>query len=133
MTVAMAKQRIFISYDYDHDQDIKMLLVGQSKYPDSPFEFQDASVKEHLPGDWKAKVRMRISRCDQVMVLCGHHTHTATGVAVELAIAREIEKRYFLLAGRRDGKSKKPTTATHSDKMYKWTWENLKRLIGGAR
>lgn len=129
----MAKQRVFISFDYDHDFDIKTLLVGQSTYPDSPFEFYDSSVSEHLTGDWKEKVRLRIGRCDQVIVLCGHHTHTATGVAVELAIAKEIGTKYFLLAGRKDGRSKKPTTATDSDKMYKWTWEILKRLVGGAR
>ncbi len=36
--------RLFISYDYDNDAALKELLVGQSKLPDSPFEFTDASV-----------------------------------------------------------------------------------------
>ncbi len=52
----MAK-KTFISFDYDHDSDLKNLLVGQSKNPDSPFEIADYSVKEPLTGDWKAKVR----------------------------------------------------------------------------
>jgi hypothetical protein len=60
-------------------------------------------------------------------------TDKATGVAVELAIAKEEGKSYFLLWGRTVGTCKKPTTADEKDKIYKWTWENLKSLIGGSR
>ena len=42
----MAKTPVFISFDYDHDQDLKTLLVGQANNPDSPFEIADWSVKE---------------------------------------------------------------------------------------
>ena len=129
----MAKKRAFISFDYDHDADIKMLLAGQAKHPDSPFDFTDASVKEHLSGDWKEKVRRRIENIDVVIVLCGEMTHTAAGVAQELAIAREAGKPYFLLAGRADRYCQKPTTAPLEDKVYKWTWDNLKALIAGSR
>lgn len=30
------KQRVFISFDYDNDNDLKNLLVGQAKSTDSP-------------------------------------------------------------------------------------------------
>ncbi len=129
----MAKKRAFISFDYDNDQDIKMLLAGQAKHPDSPFDFKDASVKEHLPGDWKEKIRRRMDNIDVVIVLCGTRTHMASGVATELSIAQEKNKDYFLLAGYADKNCTKPTTAKASDKVYKWTWDNLKALIGGAR
>lgn len=56
----MAKARIFTSFDFDHDEDLRNFLVGQSKNPDSPFEIADWSVKEPMTGDWKAKVRTRI-------------------------------------------------------------------------
>jgi hypothetical protein len=51
--------RVFISFDYDNDndKDHKELLVGQAKNPDSPFEISDASVKYHLTGDWEEKVK----------------------------------------------------------------------------
>ena len=49
--------RLFISYDFDNDATLKDFLVGQSKNEDSPFEFADASVKAHLTGDWKEKVK----------------------------------------------------------------------------
>ena len=129
----MAKKRVFISFDYDHDESIKMLLAGQAKHPDSPFDFTDASVKDHLTGDWKDKVRRRMDNIDVVIVLCGQSTHTAKGVADELTIAREKNKPYFLLAGYTDKNYTKPTFAYESDKVYKWTWDNLKALIGGAR
>jgi hypothetical protein len=129
----MAKQRVFISFDYDHDNDIKVMLAGQALLPDSIFEFKDASVREALIGDWKEKVKRRLQNCDQVIVLCGTSTHTATGVSIELKIAQELEIPYFLLQGRSDKTCYKPTAALSTDKMYNWTWSNLKTLINGGR
>ena len=97
----MAKKRVFISFDFDNDEDLKTLLVGQSKNPDSPFELADWSVKEAMTGDWKAKVRTRIRSVDQVMVLCGTYTDRASGVSAEVSIAQEEGKPCFLIAGHR--------------------------------
>lgn len=127
-----SKVRVFISFDYDHDLDLKNALVGQSRLDDSPFEIADWSIKEPSAG-WKEEARRRIRACDQVIVICGAYTATATGVSEELRIARSEAKPYFLLCGRADGRCKKPMAALPSDKIYEWTWDNLKRLIGGAR
>ncbi len=127
------KDRIFISFDFDNDEGAKIMLAGQAKLPDSPFEFKDASVKYHLTGDWKDKVRARMDNIDQVIVLCGEKTHMASGVAAELEIAQEKNKPYFLLAAYADKTCTKPTPAKSTDKVYKWTWENLKNLIAGGR
>jgi len=129
----MNKKRAFISFDFDHDEDLRNLLVGQSLHSDTPFEMKDRSLKEHLTGDWKEKVRRRMDNVDLVIVICGEYTHTATGVAVELTIAREAGKPYFLLWGRSEKNCTKPTSALATDKIYKWTWDNLKALIEGAR
>lgn len=129
----MAKKRVFISFDYDNDEGAKIMLAGQAKHEDSPFDFKDASLKEPLSGDWKAKVRRRMDNIDLVIVLCGEKTHTAKGVAAELEIAQEEKKEYFLLAAYSDKTCPKPTTALASDKVYDWTWPNLKKLVGGAR
>jgi hypothetical protein len=129
----MAKKRVFISFDFDHDVDLRNLLVGQAKNPDSPFDIADWSVKQPLTGDWKEKVRERIRRTDLTIVICGQWTHMATGVAEELRITRAQGKPYFLLRGRADRDCTKPKTAMEADKIYKWTWDNLKQLIGGAR
>lgn len=127
------KKRVFISFDYDHDIDLKNLLVGQARNDDSPFEITDMSIKEPISGDWKSNASRRIKSCDVVIVLCGKHTDTATGVNAELGITQEEEINYFLLAGRSEGGNKKPTKAKTTDKMYQWTWDNLKKLITGSR
>ena len=127
------KKRVFISFDIDHDEGTKTMLAGQAKLPDSPFDFQDASVKEHLTGDWKEKVRHRMDNIDVVIVLCGEYTHKASGVAAELTIAQEKDKEYFLLAAYADKTCTKPISGTLADKVYKWTWPNLKTLIDGGR
>ncbi len=129
----MPKKRVFISFDFDHDADVKMLLAGQAKLGDSPFDFADASLKEALDGNWKEKVRRRMDNIDVVIVLCGEQTHAAKGVAAELSIAKETQKSYFLLRAHADKTCTKPTSASESDKIYNWTWDNLKALIGGAR
>lgn len=129
----MARARVFTAFDYDHDEDLRNLLVGQARNPDSPFEMTDWSVREPFVGDWEAKVRRRIRQVDQVLVMCGEYTHMAYGVGVELRIAREEGKPYFLLWGRSGRTCAKPSTALTSDTIYNWTWDNLKTLIGGGR
>lgn len=129
----MAALRAFTSFDYDHDEDLRTMLVGQAKNPDTPFSMADWSVKQAMTGDWKAKVRTRIKQIDVVIVICGEYTHTASGVAVELDIAREEGKPYFLLWGRPNKDCTKPTSAYATDKIYTWTWDNLKKLLGGGR
>lgn len=129
----MIKKRAFISFDFDHDEDLRNLLVGQAKNPDSPFDIADWSVKEPLTGNWKEKVRGRIRKTDLTIVIFGEWTHKATGVAEEPRITREEGKPYFLLRGRSDKTCTKPRSALESDKIYNWTLDNLKQFIGGAR
>ncbi len=130
--MAQTKVPVFISFDYDHDATLKEFLVGQSKNDDSPFFIEDWSIKE-ASTDWKDKAKTRIKRAAQVIVICGKHTDTATGVNVEVRLAREVGTPYFLLAGYADGGNKKPTAARDEDKLYKWTWDNLKALVAGRR
>ncbi|WP_137229814.1 TIR domain-containing protein [Streptomyces sp. BPSDS2] len=125
-------KRVFVSFDYDYDKTLKDFLIGQAKNSDSPFEVHDWSIKEASP-DWKAKARARIRASDVVIVICGEHTDAAVGVAIELAITQEEGIDYFLLNGYNGQTGKKPTTAKSNDKVYNWTWDNLKALVGGGR
>lgn len=129
----MAKKNAFISFDYDNDAFLRDALVEQSRKEDSPFEFFDRSVKEHLTGDWVEKVKGRIGRADLVIVICGENTHLAKGVAIELEIAKLLRKPYFLLHGYRGRICTKPTSAHPTEVTYDWNWPNLKALIGSAR
>jgi len=127
------KSRIFISYDFEHDEDKKLLLAEQSRLPDSPFEIADASAREPLAGDWLDKVRSRMANIDVVIALCGVDAFLAKGMAAELTIAQEKNTPYFLLAAYPDRSCTKPASAMSSDIVYNWTWDNLKTLIGGWR
>jgi len=129
----MATKSAFISFDFDHDEELREALVAQAKNPDSPFSITNWSVNEPIPENWRKNVRDRISRTDLTIVICGEHTHDAAGVSAEVTIAREEGKPYFLLKGRRNKTCTKPKTALKDDKIYKWTWKNLKLLIAGER
>lgn len=129
----MKKKKVFISFDYDHDSDIKGALVAQAKNDDSPFEIFDMSIKEAIDSNWKEFARKRIKSCDCVIFLCGYYTDTAKGVTAEMSITREEKVPYFLLAGRNGTNIKKPSNSLSSDKIYEWTWKKLKLLLEGKR
>ncbi len=129
----MATKSVFISFDFDHDKDLRGSLVRQAEHPDSPFSITDSSVKEPINELWKKKVRELIRKADLTIVICGEHTHDAAGVTAEVTILREEKKPYFLLKGRRRKTCKKPGSALRTDEIYRWTWENLRKLIDGAR
>lgn len=72
----MGTKRAFISFDFDHDEELRNTLVGQAKMSDSPFAIVDWSVKERLLGNWKEKVRERIRKTDLThRYLQGTHPH----------------------------------------------------------
>lgn len=128
----MAKPRLFVSFDYDNDSRLKDLFVGQAKHPDTPFELADWSIKEAIAGNWKEHARQRMKNVQCMAVLCGEHTHTARGIDAEIEIAREVDLPYFLLKGYSDRNCTLPIVAK-SEKLYKWTWDNVAALIKGSR
>lgn len=129
----MVKTKAFVSFDYDHDHDIKSTLIGQSELEDSPFEIVDMSINEAIDEKWKDYARKKIRQSDVVIFMCGKYTDEAKGVAAEMSITQEEGKPYFLLCGRKDGNVKKPRGTRATDEMHEWTWHNLKKLISGKR
>ena len=46
----MAKIKMFVSFEYPTDFQLKETLIGQSELPDSPFSVTDVSLQErHCP------------------------------------------------------------------------------------
>ena len=127
----VARPRVFTSFDFEHDEDLRTLFVGQSRNSNTPFEIVDWSLKEALSGNWKEKVRTRIRRVDKVIVLCGEHTDSANGVSIEVRIAQDEGKPVYFIRGRSNKTCKLPVAALPSDSMKPWTWENLKVLLEG--
>lgn len=122
------KTKVFISFDYDHDVSQKNLLVGQSRLDDSPFEISDVSIKQEET-DWVNKARQKIRNADIVIILCGYYTDTARGVDTELRLAREVGTKYYFLRAYNDKTPYKPKSAYSFEKIYDWTWDNLKALL----
>lgn len=129
----MIKKRVFVSFDFDNDNDIKGSLVAQGKMNNSSFKIVDMSVNEKIDENWRQEVRERIRQCDCVIFLCGRQTELAKGVTAEMSLTREEKIPYFLLRGRKKGKVTKPTGALKEDQVYRWSAKNLESLLEGIR
>lgn len=112
----MSQVRVFMSFDLDHDQDLKDRLVDESRKPGSAFEI---SARSESTGS--ERLRRRIADADEVIVICGRHTEGSAQVSAEIRIAQEERKPYFLLWGRREVMCTRPLGARSGDAMYSWT------------
>lgn len=125
----MAKKRVFVSFDFDHDKTLKDFIIGQSKLSDSPFDAVDFSMKEAAPEwDWERKAEARIKQVDLVIVMVGSYTYRAPGVLKEVAMARRSNIPIVQIIGYRDAN---PTPVPDAGRLYRWNWQNLKNLLGG--
>ena len=91
----MTPKGVFISFDYDHDNDLRGNLVAQAGNPEAPFSITDWSARHRIDENWRREVRDRIRKADLTFVICGEYTHDAPGVEAEITIAREERKPYF--------------------------------------
>ncbi len=88
----MSTLNIFVSFEFDKDQDLKNSFYRQAKQ-ETNHRIRDCSLHESYPDDtWKNKARDAICRCDVVVVLIGPDTHNAPGVIVETDMARSLHK-----------------------------------------
>ncbi|SDD70072.1 TIR domain-containing protein [Sporomusa acidovorans] len=123
----MAKKKVFVSFDFDNDKKLKDFLIGQAKLPDSPFDVIDGSLKEAAPEkDWESKAKGKIAHADIVIVMVGPKTYKASGVLKEIKIARELKKPIVQIIGYKDGDY---DAVPNAGRLYKWNWENLKKLL----
>lgn len=122
----MAKKKVFVSYDYDHDHGLKSSLISQARRADSPFSINDISLQDSLPEEtWMSKAQSAISRCDTFIVLLGSNTHSAHGVLKEISIAKGMGKRRFQL--RPQGKTYGAIPGAGD--VVAWKWKNLKSRL----
>jgi hypothetical protein len=119
--------RIFSSFDLDHDRDLHDRLLAESGR--GVYSVADQSEDGAITDPWTERARMRISASDEVVVICGEHSHKSSRMSAELRIAQEMKKPYVLLWGRRQCMCKKPTSTRPGDSMYIWTAEMLEDQI----
>jgi len=124
----MAKKRVFVSFDFDNDLDLKTLIIGQSRLEDSPFEVIDTSLKEAAPmNTWEDKARAAIKRSDIVLVMVGRNTYRAPGVLKEIKMASDANLTIVQMIGHKDSDY---TRVPGAGRLYSWSWPNLKILLG---
>lgn len=82
---------VFVAFAIE-DAHMRDLLKGQSLHPRQPFTFIDMSVKEAYDTEWKAKVRTRIRRSNEVIALVSENSLKSTGQQWEIQCAKEEKK-----------------------------------------
>ena len=116
----MATKRIFVSYDYTRDRDLKVSFVTQAKQQ-LAVTIKDFSLEEdHRDPAWEEKAKQQIRRCSLVVVLLGQDTHSAFGVRKEVDIANSFRKPIIQVQSKRAHGEVKGTGEVHP-----WKWKTL--------
>lgn len=126
----MADPRSFISFDYDHNDTEKTLFAGQAKNSKTPFSIEDWSQKSALPQkEWEAKVKAKINKCNLLIVLVGKYMASATGVAKEIAMAKDQDVPVFgVYVGGANTTSNLPT-GLQRNRTIAWDWDKIADAI----
>jgi hypothetical protein len=122
-------RRIFISYDYTKDHDLKKHFVTQAEGRNLPVALEDFSLQEdHRDPRWVEKARGMIRQCSLVVVLLGEDTHSASGVRKEVDIARSYHIRVILIRSQR-AKKENYGSVRGVDEEYPWKWSILDEVL----
>jgi hypothetical protein len=126
----MADPRAFISFDFDHNSTEKFLFAGQSSNSKTPFSIQDWSSKINLPqAEWEATLKGKINCCNMLIVLVGKSIASATGVAKEIAMAKDQNVPVFgVYVGGTDSNSNLPS-GLQRNRTIKWDWNLIAAAI----
>lgn len=121
----MATVNIFVSFEFDRDNDVKRNFYQQAKKYSS-HRIGDCSLKEAYPTQkWRQKARKAIEGCDIVIILIGPDTHNACGVKTELRIARRLGKPVFQV----QAKKRRNYGGVAGVKIVRWRWKRINREI----
>ncbi len=126
----MASPRAFVSFDFDHDEKQRLLFVGQSRNSATPFTIEDWSSKSALPqSQWEANVKKKIGNCHLMVVLVGRSMASATGVAKEIAMAKELNVPLFGIYVDGAGTSSSLPAGLARNRTITWTWAGIASAI----
>ncbi|MDE0324678.1 MAG: TIR domain-containing protein [Candidatus Poribacteria bacterium] len=125
----MAKVGIFLSFEFDRDNDLHRNFYVQAERGDSRHKIIDYSLNEpyrsHDESAWLKKARAKIKQSDIVIVVIGEDTHNAPGVEKEVTIANQLKKPVFQIRPHRRTAGK----ARGVKKMIPWKWKRIDAMI----
>ena len=129
----MADPRAFISFDFDHNEVEKILFVGQTKNSRTPFAIEDWSSKTSLPqSQWEKIIADKINKCNFLIVLVGKTMASATGVAKEIAFAKEANVPVFGVYIDGAGASSNLPDGLQRNRTISWEWDKIADAIDQA-
>ncbi len=122
--------RVFISFDYDHNENEKNLFVGQSKNSKTPFAITDWSSKTSLPqSQWERIVEDKIKKCTLMIVLVGKNMGNAVGVEKEIIMAQKQDVPFFgVYVDGANHYSTLPSGLKENRSIY-WHWDKIANVI----
>jgi Thoeris protein ThsB, TIR-like domain len=135
----MADPRAFVSFDFDHDEVIRRLFVGQGKSDSpTPFTIGDWSSKDTLPEKtWEETIAIKIGSCNMVIVLVGKSMASAAGVVKEIAMAAAKDVPVFGVYVDGAGTDSTLPKGLARSRVVKWTWPNvaaaIKQMMGEGK
>ena len=74
----MAKKKVFVSFDYDHDRNYKYLLQAWDANPDFDFVFKDQTpgeINTNNIGRIKAALTLKINDATHTLFIVGAHAN----------------------------------------------------------
>lgn len=126
----MADPRAFISFDFDNNEELKNLFIGQSKNSKTPFSIEDWSSKSSLPQDeWEKIIKEKVGKCNLMIVLTGKNMASASGVNKEISMAQNKDVPFFGVYVDGAGTSSTLPKGLARDRTISWTWDSIASAI----
>lgn len=90
----MAKNGVFVSFDYDNDKHYKLLLQAWDANPNFDFNFNDQSVTNPIDSDnesrIKAGITSKMNDSTYCLIIIGEQTHKSKWVTWEIENANKL-------------------------------------------
>lgn len=123
----MAKVRVFLSFEFDRDEELHRNFYAQADRGDSCHDIEDCSLNEqYRPDDrWLNKARNKIKRSDIVIVIAGYDSHNAPGVIKEVGEANKMGKPIFQIKP----KTRNVGNVKGAGVVIPWKWDLIDAKI----
>ncbi len=126
----MANPRVFVSFDFDHDETEKNLFIGQSRNSKTPFSIEDWSSKSSLPqSQWEKLIKEKINKCNMLIVLCGRTMASATGVSKEITMAKNQNVPVFGVYVDGANTTSNLPSGLARNRVISWNWDSIANAI----
>jgi hypothetical protein len=132
----MAKNKVFISYDYDHDKGSKDRLLGWDTDKEFEFSSYDQSLNVAVDSREAAAIKRllsaRIGESSHFLCIVGKHTYRSGWAAWETHKAIELKKH--LVAVKTDSINNSPSALQGVGASWSmlFAFDSVKKAIAGV-